>query len=104
MKRIVIDCTTGLTSEEELDPDDVASLEAVRLQSDARQQETATRDTERTAATTDLGDAVTAAMTRLDAIISGGGAYTATEVRSAVVDMARVQKRLLRYLAARLSG
>lgn len=60
--------------------------------------------TERTAAHTDLHLTATAAMTRLDAIISGGGAYAAAEVRAATVDMARIQRQALRYLAARLSG
>ena len=62
------------------------------------------RTAERTASNADLQTSVAAAMTRLDAIISGGGAYTAAEVRTAVVDMARIQKRLMRYLAARMSG
>ncbi|HXI15691.1 MAG TPA: hypothetical protein VNM48_04910 [Chloroflexota bacterium] len=55
---------------------------------------------ERTASTTDLRDGAAAAMTRLDAIISGGGAYTATQVRDSVVAMAQVQRRLLRCLMA----
>ncbi|HXI15476.1 MAG TPA: hypothetical protein VNM48_03820 [Chloroflexota bacterium] len=60
--------------------------------------------TERTAATTDLSNATTAALTRLDAISSGGGAYSTEQVRAAVVDMARLQRQLLRYLATRMAG
>ncbi|HXI16418.1 MAG TPA: hypothetical protein VNM48_08605, partial [Chloroflexota bacterium] len=50
---------------------------------------------ERTAAHADLHAGAAATMTRIDAIIANGGAYTAAEVRSAVVDMARLQRRLL---------
>ncbi|HXI15131.1 MAG TPA: hypothetical protein VNM48_02080 [Chloroflexota bacterium] len=55
---------------------------------------------ERSAAHADLHDGAKASLVRLDAVIANGGAYTAAEVRTAVVDMARVQKRLLRYLVA----
>ncbi|HXI15155.1 MAG TPA: hypothetical protein VNM48_02205 [Chloroflexota bacterium] len=53
---------------------------------------------ERSASSAEMMDTATAAITRLDAIITGGGAYTAAEVRTGLVDMARVQRRLLRCL------
>ncbi|HXI18489.1 MAG TPA: hypothetical protein VNM48_19160 [Chloroflexota bacterium] len=62
------------------------------------------QDAERAAADTDLHAGAAATMTRLGAIISGGGAYTAAEVRAAVVDVARIQRQMVRYLVARLSG
>jgi hypothetical protein len=55
---------------------------------------------ERTAATTDVQATYQAAVTRLDAIIANGGTFTAAQVRDAVVDLARIQRRMLRLLKA----
>jgi len=88
-------------------PDDAseAAINAVVQAHDPTVVSASERQTaKRTASNTDLQTSVAATLTRLDAIISGGGAYTAAEVRSAVVDLARGQHRMLSYLAARLSG
>ena len=58
--------------------------------------------TQRDLDTKDLRDTYQAAVTRLDDIVANGGSYTAADVRTAVIDMARIQRRLLkslRYLA-----
>ncbi len=84
--------------------DEGAIVAIVQAHNPAAQSAAEQKDAERTTAATDLSGAAAAALTRLDAIISDGGTYAAAEVRTAVVDMARIQKRLLRYLVARLSG
>lgn len=57
-------------------------------------------DTERTAAIDDVRTTAAAALTRLDAIIANGGTFTAAQVRDAMVDLARIQRRELRLLRA----
>ncbi len=84
--------------------DEAAIVALVQAHNPAAQSVAEQQDAKRTASTTDLSGAATAALTRLDAIISDGGTYAAADVRTAVVDMARLQRRLLRYLVARLSG
>lgn len=51
----------------------------------------------------DLSTQYTAAANRLDAIVADGAAYTAPQVRDAVVDMARIQRRLLRLVKVSLT-
>lgn len=46
----------------------------------------------------DLAAQFQAVMARLDAIVADGGTYTANQVRDAVVDLARSQRRVLRLL------
>ncbi len=84
--------------------DEAAIVAIIQAHNPAAQSVAEQQDAKRTTATTDLSGAATAALTRLDAIISDGGAYTAADVRTAVVDMARLQRHVLRYLVARLSG
>ena len=45
----------------------------------------------------DLRTQADAALTRLDDIATNGGTYTATQTREAVLDLARVLRRTLRY-------
>ncbi|HXI17889.1 MAG TPA: hypothetical protein VNM48_16125 [Chloroflexota bacterium] len=82
------------------DADEAAIAAVVKAHDPAVLSASERQATERTAADTDLHAGAKASLVRLDAIISGGGAYTAAEVRSAVVDLARVQRRLLRHLVA----
>jgi hypothetical protein len=52
------------------------------------------------AATSDLRANAQAMITRLDAVIAGNGSLTAAQVRDAVIDLAKFQKRIVRYLVA----
>ena len=62
---------------------------------EAHQAETA-------ASHTDLTNQVEIALNRLTDIATNGGTYTAVQVRDAVVDLARIQRRVLRYLVVRV--
>lgn len=53
---------------------------------------------ERSQAAQDLAGQFQAMMSRLDQIIADGASYTATQVRDAVIDEARIQKRTLRLI------
>lgn len=66
---------------------------AVVLAAVAAQQENA-------AATSDLATNYQAALTRCDDILTNGSAYTATQVRAALVDNTRILRRVLRLLKA----
>jgi hypothetical protein len=57
---------------------------------------------ERQAAETDLAGQYALAVQRLDAIVTTGPTYTGAEVRDAVVDLARIVRRLLRVVKANL--
>lgn len=46
----------------------------------------------------ELQEQYTLALTRLDAITTSGGSYTAAQVRDAVVDLAVILRRLLRVM------
>ncbi len=59
--------------------------------------------TERTAATTDLRGQASDALTRLDAIIAAESTMTTNQLRIAVVDIARMTRRLVRERAAALT-
>lgn len=50
----------------------------------------------------DLRSRVSAALTRLDAIVTDGGTYTNVQVRAAVVDMAQMLRAMIRDLRHRL--
>lgn len=54
-------------------------------------------DQERTTASGDLDSQYTAALTRLDEIIANGATYNANQTRDAVIDEARIQRRLMRF-------
>jgi hypothetical protein len=56
-------------------------------------------ETERLAARADLRANVQAAQARLQAIATNGSAYTPAQVRDAVVDIARLDLRVIRLLA-----
>lgn len=53
---------------------------------------------ERTAAYSDLVTTYAAVITRLDDIVANGGTWTNTQIRDAVVDLARVCRRILRFI------
>lgn len=57
---------------------------------------------EREAALSDLQANYQVAITRLDDIVTNGGAYTAAQVRDAVIDEARILRRALRVVRAEL--
>jgi hypothetical protein len=80
-----------------LDPAIVAAEQAAETAAQAA-------STERTAATTDLRDQYAAAVTRLDAIIANGSTFTAAQVRDGLIDVARIERRLLRVLRAQIGG
>lgn len=58
--------------------------------------------TEREASTTDLEAQYAAAMTRLTDIVTNGPTYTQAQARDALVDLAQIVRRVLRYLKATL--
>ncbi len=84
--------------------DEAAIVALIQAHNPAAQSVAEQQDAKRTASNTDLSDAAEATLTRLDAIITNGSSFTAVQVRDAVVDMARLQRRLLRYLLDRMSG
>jgi hypothetical protein len=99
-QKLVINLETGeatyvdLTAEEQAER---AQLEAAAV------ADRAARDaalTEHTAAQTDLRATAQQARDRLDDIIANGSGYAAAAVRDAVIDEARILRRLLRYLLA----
>jgi hypothetical protein len=55
---------------------------------------------ERATARTDLRDQAQAMKERLDVIVATGATFTAVQVKDAVIDLARIQRRILRYLVA----
>jgi hypothetical protein len=55
-------------------------------------------EVERQGSISDLSTTATAALARLDDIIANGATYTAAQTRDAVLDEARVLRRLLRLL------
>jgi hypothetical protein len=77
-----------------LDPAIVAAEQAAETAAQAASTE----------ATTDLRDQYAAAVTRLDAIIANGSTFTAAQVRDGLIDVARIERRLLRVLRAQIGG
>jgi hypothetical protein len=59
--------------------------------------------TERDTSYSDLLNQYDAALTRLDSIIANGPTYTQVQSRDALVDMAKIQRRLLRYIKSTLT-
>lgn len=51
----------------------------------------------------DVKDNYDIAITRLDTIIANGNTFTATQVRDAVVDLARIERRLLRFVKEQIT-
>lgn len=85
-------------------PDDVdpVPIEAIVAAHDgaAAQVARAAAATERTAAETELRDQLQLALDRLAAIVNDPAATdTAAKVRTALLDVARIQRRILRYVA-----
>jgi hypothetical protein len=89
-----------LTVPDETDDASVAAVVAAHVPASLPDERALTA--ERHGATTDLRDQYAAAVTRLDAIIANGGTFTAVQVRDAVVDLARTQRRELRFLRAQV--
>jgi hypothetical protein len=63
-------------------------------------------DAKTTEAATSKNDLITQyqiGMTRLDGIITNGPTYTTAQARDAIVDMAKIQKQMLRFIKAALT-
>ena len=100
LRALEFNIDTGATISRDLTAEEVAEREALAGLAAQEDAERAAAWAERTAAGTDLRDAVQVAMARLTAIVNTGSTFTAAQVREAMIDLARVQRRVLRRLAA----
>jgi hypothetical protein len=97
---IQIDCSTGTIAQRPLSAGEVTALAALQDTASAAQAVEHAQITERAAASDDVRQAATAALTRLDAIVAAEATMTAAQTRTAVVDVARITRRLVRLLVA----
>lgn len=102
-KHFIKDAATGEATTIEATVGEQAASEAALAVALQGEQTTAALVAERNGAVSDLATQYQAAIARLDAISTNGGTYTAAQVRDAVVDMARIQARMLKLVKAALT-
>jgi hypothetical protein len=94
----VINTATGETTTVPYTPEEEAARDAEEAAAAIVQQADAAVATERTTATTELGQQYQDALTRLNQIIDFVGTPTAAQVYDAVQDIALYLRKTLRYL------
>lgn len=95
-----VDATTGTAASRPMTPSEQTAWEATQANSVQLTAASQPAIIERAAAIADLSAQYASGMAILDDIVSNGPTHTNVQVRDDVVNMARVQRRILRLIKA----
>jgi hypothetical protein len=96
----IVNTETGAIIVIELTPEEIAEREEMAATAATEAEAQAVAHQERAGALDDLRGQYTAAMTRLNDIVTNGPTYTSAQARDGLVDVARITLRLLRFIRA----
>lgn len=101
LRELVVDCTAPEGARESYrqysaQEEQARTVERVAAQTQIDAQ--TAKQSEVLVAQSDLASTYQSAVSRLDDIIANGSTYTASQVRTAVIDEAQIMRRLLRLL------